>query len=83
LEQAANTNNELRRSASGSSSFYVRVVEPNRLRPHKIVSTYLVKNIFVENLSINADVSHMCCSQLDTIFCSMATSAGFQIQHSE
>jgi len=66
LEQAANTRTEPRKRAYESSSFYVRVVEPNKHQPHKIVNTYLVKNIFVENLSINADVLHMCCSQLDT-----------------
>jgi hypothetical protein len=68
LEQAANTRNEPRNRAYESSSFYVRVVEPNKLQPHKTVNTYLVKNIFVENLPINADVSHMCCFQLDTTF---------------
>jgi hypothetical protein len=52
LEQAANTRTEPRKRVYESSSFYVRVVEPNELQPHKIVNTYLVKK-YIRGKPIN------------------------------
>ena len=42
-EQAANRHNGRRWNVSESSSFYVRVVQSNKLRPHKLGNTNLVK----------------------------------------